>query len=220
MRLKEILLKSVPYLLSFSGGIAMFLISIHITRDENWIGLLSNVSASLLAIPLIFFFYDYSNYRVSSSVNKTLADSLTFEINSSMLRLLVVFRKIMGARDKFGWESIQKMLNKKSDYIKSDLKTTRQYLEKLKACTADLDELAYKAVKTSVLDPQQIQTLEYLVKSLSHLINESRFSGGHKIPPKQIENVLSLVDDWFDSCEREAQRANRHFQLAMDAADI
>ncbi|MDR1337718.1 MAG: hypothetical protein LBJ73_01660 [Rickettsiales bacterium] len=222
MRLSEILLRAVPYVLSFAGGIVIFLISVHVTKDENWIGLLSNVAASLLAIPLIFFFYDYSNYRVSGKVSKTLADSMTFDINSLMLKLLLSLRQAMGIKEKFTWKSVWKMLNLKAQSIR--LRITAQNLDDMRNYRNELDELVHRAVKISVLDPQQIQTIEALVKELSHLINERDIGEVRGRAPRRMENILSLIDDWFDSCEREALRSHRQFRLAMEqdtsAADM
>ena len=54
MRLGNLLLKSIPYVLSIAGGVFVFDFSQDYLHDPSWIDLMNNVAASLLAIPLVF----------------------------------------------------------------------------------------------------------------------------------------------------------------------
>ena len=80
--LKNLLLRTIPYLLSVIGGITLFLISLDKVKDPNVSGLIDNIAASLLSIPLVFLLYDYTNYRISKQVNRTLATNITDKVNS------------------------------------------------------------------------------------------------------------------------------------------
>ena len=54
IELRDVLLKSIPYLLSIAGGVALFLITVDNVRDPAVSDLMNNISASLLSIPIVF----------------------------------------------------------------------------------------------------------------------------------------------------------------------
>ena len=59
----------------------MFIVTKDDIHDPNMTDLINNIAASLLSIPLVFLLYDYSNYRVSKQLQKTMADSVGDKIN-------------------------------------------------------------------------------------------------------------------------------------------
>jgi hypothetical protein len=156
---------------------------------------------------------------MSSRVNKSLADSLTFEVNAYMFKLVILLRKIIGIKDKLSWKSIERMVNMEAMQIKKKLNVTKDDLERLKSYKIDLNDLVYKAANPQVLEGDQIQTLASMVNDMSRLINERKFRGDTKALAKYLEKLLGLMDDWFDSCERSALQEHQHFQLAIDQAD-
>lgn len=214
--MRNFLLRSVPFILSILCGVALFFVSVYKEMNDDWSSLINGISASLLAIPIIFLVYNYADYKMSSKVNKTLADSLTFEINAFMLRLIKLLRKVIGVKDKLSWKSIERMVNMESSQIKKNLKITKDDLEEFKTYKIDLDDLVYKAANPQVLEGDQIQTLVSMVNEMSRLINERKFRGDIKTLAKYMEKLLTLMDDWFDSCERSALQQHQHFQLAIE----
>lgn len=214
--MRNFLLRSVPFILSVLCGVALFFVSVYKEMNDDWSSLINGISASLLAIPIIFLVYNYADYKMSNKVNKTLADSLTFEINAFMLRLIKLLRKVISVKDKMSWKSIERMVNMESSQIKKNLKITKDDLEELKAYKIDLDYLVYKAANPQVLEGDQIQTLVSMVNEMSRLINERKFRGDTQALAKYMEKLLALMDDWFDSCERSALQQHQHFQLAIE----
>ncbi len=67
---RTLFLKSIPYLLSISGGAALFLLTKDEISDPELADLVTNMSASLLSIPLVFLLYDYSNYKISRKLKQ------------------------------------------------------------------------------------------------------------------------------------------------------
>ncbi len=67
---RNLFLKSIPYLLSITGGAALFLLTKDEISDPELADLVTNMSASLLSIPLVFLLYDYSNYQISRKLKK------------------------------------------------------------------------------------------------------------------------------------------------------
>lgn len=70
INLRDIFLKMIPYMLSIAGGLALYLLTADNIKNPNLADLINNIAASLLAIPLVFLLYDYSNYRVSRQLKK------------------------------------------------------------------------------------------------------------------------------------------------------
>ena len=55
LNFRDVFLKSLPYLLSITGGIILYTGAIDNSPNDNIRDLVINVSASLLSIPLVFF---------------------------------------------------------------------------------------------------------------------------------------------------------------------
>ncbi|MCL2331092.1 MAG: hypothetical protein FWC61_00930 [Proteobacteria bacterium] len=216
MKFKTILLKSIPYVLSVAGGIVVYILSVDNTNDTNLLGLMSNVAASLLAIPLIFLLYEYVNYKISSNVNEKLAESMTFDVNSIVLKLLKDLRIMLNIRQPLNWKTIQKMLRMKAPEIKRAAKITDKDIEFLKAHKKLLNEITYKVARANVLSDRQIQLIIQITKSAAYTVNEWEYKGDTAQIPKYLEALLDAIDNWFDSCERESVRSHQQFQLTVE----
>ena len=216
MKAKTVLLKSIPYVLSVAGGVAVYVLSIDSTADQNLLGLMSNVAASLLAIPLIFLLYEYVNYKISSSVNEKLAESMTFDVNSIVLKLLKDLRLMLGIKQPLGWKVIQKMLHMKSAEIKRVAKITDKDIEFLKTHKKMLNEITYKVARANILSERQIQLIIQITKSAAYTVNEWEYKGNTAQIPKYLEALLDALDDWFDAIERESVQSHQQFQLTVE----
>ena len=96
MNFVNILLKSIPYVLSIAGGIFVFDFSQQYLHDPGWIDLMDNVAASLLAIPLVFLFYDYSNFLVTRRVHKHQHTNIVNTLDSYLFKILTQMKNIIG----------------------------------------------------------------------------------------------------------------------------
>ena len=94
MNLVNIILKSVPYVLSIAGGIFVFDFSQQYLHDPGWIDLMDNVAASLLAIPLVFLFYDYSNYLITRRVHKHQHTNVINALDDHLFKILAFIKNI------------------------------------------------------------------------------------------------------------------------------
>ncbi len=215
MKLRNVLLKTVPYLLSVAGGVVLYLVGADNIHDANLNDLINNIAASLLAIPLVFLLYDYSNYRISRQVNKTLADGLNFKINSQMLEMLILMRSILGHRGKFTWGAAEKMLEMTSHSIGRHLKITPTQLNTLRSYRDKIDEFAYRTDKNNVLNHEQLQTLALLAREMTHLVNERQFRAVPAAMAKYAAGILSLMADWFDSQDVNTMLQQQNFKLAL-----
>lgn len=190
MKIMNIALKSVPYVLSIAGGIFVFDFSQDYLHNPNWIDLMNNVSASLLAIPLVFLFYDYSNYLVTRRVHRHLHNSLINTLDSHLFKILTQMKNIIGlSRIEVPMQDI----NLDYKHLNLDAKYIRAIHKQLKL----LEDLLYKSDKIEILDPQHTQILSFIAQELNQILNEYKYHNSPREIARYIETTLSMIDDWF-----------------------
>lgn len=216
IKLRNILLKMIPYVLSVAGGLILFIVTKDEVHNPNVTDLINNISASLLSIPLVFLLYDYTNYRVSKQLNKTMADSMTDKINIILLNLIMIIRQMLGIRGTLTFASMNKMSNLSQSRIVANLKITQNLANELRTYRDEIDNMIYNGAKPNVLTGAQVQMLTGLVRELSLLINEHSFRRNRRVAAKYIEIIIGKIIDWMDS----DAFASMHFQQLLGAAQL
>ena len=214
--LRDFLLKTIPYILSIAGGLTLFIITKDDVHDPNVTDLINNIAASLLSIPLVFLLYDYTNYRVSKQLKKTLADSVGDKINVILLRVVIVVRGIIGMRKKLTFMTLNNMSDISISRISSRLKITPLALSELHSLHDQLYDFIYHGANTNVLSVDQIQSLSGLLHEISQLINEHEFRRNRRIAAKYIKNIMGHIADWVDS----DAFASLHFDELLGTAQL
>lgn len=194
----------------------MFIVTKDEVHNANVTDLINNISASLLSIPLVFLLYDYTNYRVSKQLNKTMADSMTDKINIILLNLIMIIRQMLGIRGTLTFASMNKMSNLSQSKIVANLKITQNLANELRTYRDEIDNMIYNWAKPNVLTGAQVQMLTGLVRELSLLINEHSFRRNRRVAAKYIENIIGKIIDWMDS----DAFASMHFQQLLGAAQL
>ena len=190
MVLTNIFLKSIPYVLSIAGGIFVFDFSQDYLKDPNWIDLMNNVAASLLAIPLVFLFYDYSNFLVTRRVHRHQHTSVINVLDGYLFKVLADMKNIIGLpRIEVPMQDIN------LDWKKLNL--DKKYLHNIRKQLKNLEDLLYKSDKIEVLDPQHTQILSFITQELNQILNECKYHNSPKEIARYIETTLSMIDDWF-----------------------
>ena len=201
MRVGNLFLKSIPYVLSIAGSVFVFDFSQKYLHDPNWIDLMNNVAASLLAIPLVFLFYDYSNYLVTRRMTRHQHAKLVNELDGCLMKILAQMKNIIGL------ERIEvPMQDINLNYKKLDL--SPRYLRAIKTQLNNLEDILYKSDKISVLDPQHTQILSFIAQELNQILNECKFHNSMREIARYIETTLSIIDDWFYATGYSARRKN------------
>lgn len=214
--LRDFLLKMIPYVLSIAGGLVLFIVTKDDIHDPSVTDLINNIAASLLSIPLVFLLYDYSNYRVSKQLKKTLADNMGDKINVLLLKLIMVIRQIIGVRGKLTFTTLNNMDDISISRMASRLKISPASMKSLQECRNDLDNLIYHNANSNVLSADQVQTLSTLMREISQLINEHNFRRNRRAGAKYIKNMITHITDWMDSDALAAM----HFQQLLGTAKL
>ena len=197
--LKNLLLKTIPYLLSIIGGITLFLISLDKVKNPNVSGLIDNIAASLLSIPLVFLLYDYTNYRISRQVSRSLASNISDKVNSVILNIVVFLRHSLGLKVNVHLETFNKLQDWSVKKIASRLKITRYEMNNLRAYRYEIDEIIYRASRGNVLTSDQEQVLSSLSREILHLMTEHNFHRDRAIIAKHVKNIILRIIEWQDS---------------------
>ena len=193
-----------------------FLLKMIPIHDPNMTDLINNIAASLLSIPLVFLLYDYSNYRVSKQLQKTMADSVGDKINVILLRVAIVIRGIIGMRKKLTFMTLNNMSDISVSRISTRLKITPSALSELHSLHDQLYDFIYQGANTNVLSVDQIQSLSGLLREISQLINEHEFRRNRRIAARYIKNIMGHIADWMDS----DAFASLHFDKLLGTAQL
>lgn len=215
IKLRDILLKSIPYLLSIAGGVALFLFTVDTVKNPNVSDLMNNIAASLLSIPIVFLLYDYSNYRISKKLNQTLATSMSSRLSALMLGLTILLRRAAGLRGKLTLGTLNKMRDISPRQIQLHMSIKPAQAQKLKAYHTELDDMIYKYGKNNILDAASLQNLGGLALDLLHLVNEIEFRRNKKAIAKYTINIFGRIADWMDSDAGAAMNFQKMLQQAM-----
>lgn len=216
IKLRDILLKSIPYMLSIIGGVALFLVTVDNIKNPSVADLMNNIAASLLSIPIVFLLYDYSNYRISKKLNQTLASNMSSRVMSLMLGIILLLRKSMSIRGQLTLGAINKMREMRPSAVAARLKITKAQRDQMRNYHTTLDDIIYKYGKNSILDNGSMQMLSAMALEMLHLINESEFRGNKRQMSKNVVNIIGHIADWMDS---DASAALNFQKLLQQAAD-
>ncbi len=190
MNFIHVFLKTIPYVLSIAGGTIVFDVSQKYMHTAGLKDLLDNISASLLAIPLVFLFYDYSNFLITRRMHKHQHTNIINAVDNHLMKILNILKVITGQPHI---TIPMQDLNLNYKKIKCDAKhcrTLRKYLN-------ELEDLLYKSDKIEVLDSQHTQILAFIVQELNQILNEFKYHNPPKEIARYLETTLSMIEDWF-----------------------
>lgn len=190
MTFMYIILRSIPYILSIAGGILVFNTSQDYLHDPVWVELMDNVAASLLSIPLVFLFYDYSNFLINRRVHKYQRIAVINTIDDYLFKILNQIKNIA----KF--ERIEIPMGELTlNYRKLDL--SPRYFRVIKKQLNLLEDILYKSNKIEALEAQHTQILSFVTQELNQTLNSYQYHNSSKEIARNIETTLAMIDDWF-----------------------
>ena len=219
LNFRDFFLKSLPYLLSITGGIILYTGAIDNAPNDNIRDLVINVSASLLSIPLVFLLYDYTNSRINRQMKRHMANSVGDRLNDLMINMILLLRELLVVRSKPTTENINRMLSWHASDIVKRLSISANRIEKMRAYHNDLDALLFRNSQTDVLSSEQVQILSSLARAMSHFINENKFHKNRHVSAKYLETIMTKILDWLDIDSVAALSISKHLSGASDTLE-
>lgn len=194
--MKNTFVRSIPFLLAFCAGLAVFLTAMFILQDGNLYDIFIEISGALLGVPIVFVIYDYTDYLISRRVNKTLFNGIKFEVNSVISQAVKVIDKIVNVKTK---DIIQKLLVMRTSEIKKDIRMNKNAAKVFKDSSTKLMNLIYHGSNASVMDHDVLQNVMLIAKEfsiLSELGDKSEIAA-------HIKQLAVQIDNWNDSSAQE-----------------
>ena len=208
IKIRDFLLRSLPYLVSIAGGVLLFTVSLDNVHDPAVEGLISNISASLLAIPLVFLLYDYTTTRVSRRLHETLVAGVNDKINTVMLHLVLVLRKMLKIRGRLTHLGILSMRNWPEIRIARQMQIRGEYIDLLGQYYEKLENLILGFGKENTMPPEQLQLLSAIARDMSRMVAMHRLNGNRRMVARHIRNIIVGINDWLDSDADVARNFN------------
>lgn len=202
-------------MVSVLGGIILFSISMDNVKDPALEALISNISASLLAIPLVFLLYDYTNTRVSRRLQATLRTSVQDKTNTIVLHLILVLRRMVKMRGRITRTNIGNLADLSERQILRRLNLRTDYVETLHQYYQDLENLVLGYGKENVFTPEQLRLLSDLARNISHIISVRRLGGNKRVIARHIKNIGNEISDWLDSSSEVSENFNQTLANAL-----
>lgn len=198
-KIRNFLLRSLPYVISIIGGIVLFTVSLDNVRDPAVEGLISNISASLLAIPLVFLLYDYTTTRVSKGLKETLVAGMNDKINTIMLHVILILRKMLKMRGRLTHVGILSMRNWTDARIARQMQIRAEYIDLLRQYYEELENLILGFGKENAMSPEQVRLLSALARDMSRMVAMHRLGENRRVVARHIRNIIDEINDWLDS---------------------
>lgn len=202
-------------MVSVLGGIILFSISMDNVKDPALEALISNISASLLAIPLVFLLYDYTNTRVSRRLQETLRTGVQDKTNTIVLHLILVLRRMVKMRGRITRTNIGNLADLSERQILRRLNLRTDYVETLHQYYQDLENLVLGYGKENVFTPEQLRLLSDLARNISHIISVRRLGGNKRVIARHIKNIGNEISDWLDSSSEVSENFNQTLANAL-----
>ncbi len=199
IKIRDFLLRSLPYLISIAGGVLLFTVSLDNVHDPAVEGLISNISASLLAIPLVFLLYDYTTTRVSRRLQKSLANGVNDKINTIILHFVFVLMKIMGMRRQITRANIAEIRNVPESQITKKMHLRAEYTNAIHQYYQELEGLVLGYGRQNIIAPDQLQLLTELTRDMARMVVAHRLGGHRRIIAGYIKDIAGEITDWLNS---------------------
>lgn len=213
-KIRNFLLRSLPYVISIAGGVVLFSVSLDNVKDPAVEGLISNISASLLAIPLVFLLYDYTTTRVSRRLHETLVAGMNDKINTIMLHLVLILRKMLKVRGRATHGGVMAMRDWTEARIAREMQIRTEYIDMLRQYYEELENMIIGFGKENAMSPEQVRLLSALARDMSRLVGMHRIGGNRRMVARHIRNIIGEINDWLDSSDNVA----RNFDNLLSAA--
>lgn len=173
MKIRKTFLRVFPYLTSILAGLLFYLIGIRL--NENFKGLFVSISATFLAIPFIYLFYQVAQKFSKKKLNKEISDYAKMQIDREILSIINQLSKVvypLEERDRT-LKGIDNFLSIKGGNIKENISKKEyfgfQVFKKWDVSESNLHEILRNPYILSKLEDEQIIAVIQLIKSIRQL---------------------------------------------------
>lgn len=171
--MKRLLIRSWPYLTCFVAGILLFLVGSRL--QEEYKGLVINISASFLTIPFLFLIYELVKQSSSRKLNKELFDYAKMQVDREVLSIVMHLIKVVHPYQKQDRSQlgVQAFLNQSEQEINSVFNNETylgfQVLSRWTVSEGNLTKIIENPFVVQRLEDDQTIAIITLLKSIQRL---------------------------------------------------
>ncbi|MGL4668424.1 MAG: hypothetical protein ACRCWR_10920 [Saezia sp.] len=198
-------LRLLPYLIALFIGLVLFVIADVFIKDAALNGLLMNVAAGLLSVPMVFICYEIVKERCDRRVNESIAKHLYFDLNHSVVLLLASVAKMLG--DEHGSsECLISFLRAHKKSLQKMVESDPQVATDIMNCKNDIDRIIHNSNHLEVLGNDDIHLILAISKR-SGMVSRELQSPMTKAMLNQVTEsvttLLDLISQWSESQKEE-----------------
>ena len=122
-----------------------------------------------------------------------------YRVNTLVLHIVLVLRKMLGLRGQITLANINKMQTLSETLIIKKLRMDAKCMDLLHAYYGELENIIYRYGREDVLSSDDLRLLTELGRHISHVVNEHHLRGNRRILARHVKNTIEKVIDWLDS---------------------
>lgn len=208
MRIKKHLLKILPYSVSILAGLLFWFIGLKLSGDIKT--LFIGLAAVLLAIPLVYLFYERSHRLSQKKLNKEIFDYAKMQVDIDVLSIVNQLQKAVYPLEErdFSPRGISKFLTLEKTTIKKIL-SKNEYLGFQVFKTWEVSE---NSLHDALKNPYMLQSLENeQIISIISIIKGLRLLEGIKKSGKLYEGTDKRATSYIIKAGKEISKENIEF---------
>lgn len=203
--MKKRILKIIPYFLSFCFGIMIFIISFD--KNEYIKSLLLNISASFIALPLLYMVYELTKKVSKKRLNKEIFEYAKMQIDRELLNICHQLIKLIYPYEKQNnsFEGINKLLELNDQNLKNEFAINRylgfQVLKNWYVTEQKIQNLLDSSFIINKLNDDQVIAIINILKNIRFIQDINRNINNlyvtNDIPTKEyiVQNGIELNKD-------------------------
>ncbi|MDQ7815872.1 MAG: hypothetical protein RDU14_02520 [Melioribacteraceae bacterium] len=123
--MKKVILKILPYLMSFAFGLVLYVIAIKLSEDAK--SLFINISSAFISIPLLYLIYELTQQASKKKLNKEIFEYAKMNIDKEFLNICHQIIKLIYPyeRQNKSFEGIKVLLNVTMNDIKNEFEKSK-----------------------------------------------------------------------------------------------
>ncbi len=210
--IKNLGLRLAPYLISIASGAIMYYFSHLYFSDQEFSGLLMNISSTLLSVPIMFIFYELVNKICTQNINNSLNKSLIFEVNYIMTDLIKIFQSMCGVDGVVDEERLYSLLSFDKKFIEDNLNLSQDLFKQIAEEKEKLFKLTHGNFNLSVLSDQQIKSLMAIIRNITIIYKEgiAKKKPNNELIVDNIYRTIQSIAKWIYLSEDEDSLIKHH----------
>lgn len=216
--MRNFLLRILPFIISFLAGVIIFIIAEFKIEHEGLNILIIGVASGLLGIPLVFICYEVVNRITSKSINSSMLEHLTFELNDVIIAIIDDMKNMLNFKEAITKENLAYFLTNVEELVKNkhkkdiDIKYIKSFLDKKQ----QIIKLAYSGNNFEIFPQEQMKSILEISKVLGIIAKElesQKDALNQNMFRVSIITLSQRIEDWISFCEEDAIITHHSFSM-------